>query len=953
MTAFKCKMCGAPLEVAPGADAVTCDYCHTQQTLPRLDDERRANLYDRGNHFRRASEYDKAMRVFEAVLAEDPSDAEAYWSVVLCRYGVEYVRDPATGEQVPTVNRMQASSILADEDYRQALSHAGVVQRGIYERQAQAIAAIQEGIAEVAAKEEPFDVFICYKESDAQGRRTRDSVKAAELYHALTTEGFRVFYAPITLEDKLGQAYEPYIYSALQSAKAMVVVGSRPEHLNAPWVRNEWGRYLALIKAGAKKTLIPAYFDMDPYDLPEEFGHLQAQDMTKLGFVQDLVRGIKKICGKDERPAPAAAGASQAQVAMPAQGASGSVGALLKRISLFLADGDFDRAAEYAERVLDLDPTCAEAYLDKLMASQEAMTVDELIEGRDDWLFEQPDYEKAARFAKGDLAATMTRVRARVLAVIADEAEELAENAEATPLEDAQEAWEEAAARFADAQEHPGAQERRQECLARAEEAARACAENDARVERALAQAEELAGSRGEGYVDSDGSLEAAYLRVKEGLADLATWRGADKAAKACEEGARAARKTVVDERLAKARGEMRELENRLEKARIDSDGAIAAGYERIAEGLADVAAEWESAKSLVQQCYRGTQRCRESVERERFRLKRKRQVTIAVVVAVVIAASAAVYAFAIRPAMLTGQAQQLQAAGSYEEAAAIYDELGMTEEATACRKAQAQQLQAAGSYEEAAAIYDELGMTEEATACRKAQAQQLQAAGSYEEAAAIYDELGMTEEATGATRKGLSSCQVGDTVVLGTYEQDGVSSNGAEAIEWVVLAKEDGRALLLSKYALDYRPYNDDYDDVTWATCDLRSWLNGEFYEAAFSAGEQALVAESDLTNPDNEEYGTSGGADTQDRVFLLSIDEVGQYLPTDEERVCLPTAQAVANGVWTNGDTGACDWWLRSPGNDSRFAAGVYSVGSVRSSGWRVDFDADAVRPALWVNL
>ena len=210
-----------------------------------------------------------------------------------------------------------------------------------------------------------------------------------------------------------------------------------------------------------------------------------------------------------------------------------------------------------------------------------------------------------------------------------------------------------------------------------------------------------------------------------------------------------------------------------------------------------------------------------------------------------------------------------------------------------------------------------------------------------------------MTEEATGATRKGLSSCQVGDTVVLGTYEQDGVPSNGAEPIEWVVLAKEDGRALLLSKYALDCRLYNDDYVDVTWATCDLRSWLNGEFYEAAFSAGEQALVAESDLTNPDNEGCGTSGGADTQDRVFLLSIDEVGQYLPTDEERVCLPTAQAVANGVWTNGDTGACDWWLRSPGNDSRFAAGVYSVGSVRSSGWRVDFDDDAVRPALWVNL
>lgn len=198
-----------------------------------------------------------------------------------------------------------------------------------------------------------------------------------------------------------------------------------------------------------------------------------------------------------------------------------------------------------------------------------------------------------------------------------------------------------------------------------------------------------------------------------------------------------------------------------------------------------------------------------------------------------------------------------------------------------------------------------------------------------------------------------LEAPAVVDTVTLGSYEQDGDVSDGAEPIEWIVLAKEDGRALLLSKYALDCRPYNDDWDDVTWATCDLRSWLNGEFYEAAFSAGEQALVAESDLTNADNEEYGTPGGADTQDRVFLLSIDEVGQYLPTDENRVCLLTAQAVANGALAFGDTGKCDWWLRSPGGVSRGAAGVYSDGYVCSSGWGVDYDDFAVRPALWVNL
>ena len=96
----------------------------------------------------------------------------------------------------------------------------------------------------------------------------------------MTNEGFKVFFSRITLEDKLGTAYEPYIFAALNSAKVMVVLGTKPEYFNAVWVKNEWSRYLALIKAGQKKILIPAYKDMDPYDLPEEFSHLQAQDMT-------------------------------------------------------------------------------------------------------------------------------------------------------------------------------------------------------------------------------------------------------------------------------------------------------------------------------------------------------------------------------------------------------------------------------------------------------------------------------------------------------------------------------------------------------------------------------------------------------------------------------------------------------------------------------------------------
>ena len=361
MSIFKCKMCGGTIEFEPGDTIGVCDSCGTKQTLPRLDSDRKANLYDRANHFRRNNDFDKAMSIYENILNEDPTDAEAYWSIVLCRYGIEYVEDPATRRRVPTVNRAQYTSIFDDEDYKSALKNADVLQRSLYEDEAKAINEIQKGILEISTKEEPFDVFICYKETDANGRRTPDSVLATDLYHQLTNEGFKVFFSRITLEDKLGQEYEPYIFAALNSAKAMVVLGTKPEHFNAVWVKNEWSRYLALIKAGAKKTLIPAYRDMDPYDLPDEFSHLQAQDMSKLGFMQDLIRGIKKITQKNELYSGSSASTAENTVTT-------NTVPLVKRLFMFLEDGDWNSANVYSEKILDIDPENAHAWLGKLMS---------------------------------------------------------------------------------------------------------------------------------------------------------------------------------------------------------------------------------------------------------------------------------------------------------------------------------------------------------------------------------------------------------------------------------------------------------------------------------------------------------------------------------------------------------------------------------------------------------
>ena len=199
MALFKCKMCGGSLEIASGTTVIECEYCGTKQTLPKLDDDKRANMYDRANHFRRNNEFDKAMGIYEQILNEDNTDAEAYWSLVLCRYGIEYVEDPSSHKRIPTVNRTQFTSVLADDDYKSALANSDTYQKSIYEIEAKAIDEIQKGILTISQKEEPFDVFICYKETDRNGRRTPDSVLAQELYFGLKSEGFKVFFSRITL----------------------------------------------------------------------------------------------------------------------------------------------------------------------------------------------------------------------------------------------------------------------------------------------------------------------------------------------------------------------------------------------------------------------------------------------------------------------------------------------------------------------------------------------------------------------------------------------------------------------------------------------------------------------------------------------------------------------------------------------------------------------------------
>lgn len=390
---IKCKMCGGDIEFNLGDTFGQCSYCGCTSTLPKADDDQKLNRYNRANHFRRQGEFDKAISAYDKILEDDNTDAEAHWGIVLSRYGIEYVQDPVSGKRIPTCHRVQIESILADEDYLAAIEHASDERsKELYEEQAKEIAEIQREILAISQNETPYDIFICYKETDKNGKRTKDSALAQEVYYGLVEQGYKVFFSRITLEDKLGEEYEPYIFAALNSARVMVVIGTKPEYFNAVWVKNEWSRYLRLIKTDRKRLLIPCYRDMDPYDLPEELGNLQSQDMSRIGFIQDLQRGINKVLssgqGKDNGNQSKATSYDE----------NSKVDILLDRAFLSLEDGEYEVADDFCEQALNLDPRNSRAYLGKLMIERRVRTQEALTEETLP-LEKSTAYQRALRFA--------------------------------------------------------------------------------------------------------------------------------------------------------------------------------------------------------------------------------------------------------------------------------------------------------------------------------------------------------------------------------------------------------------------------------------------------------------------------------------------------------------------------------------------------------------------------
>lgn len=203
-----------------------------------------------------------------------------------------------------------------------------------------------------------------------------------------------------------------------------------------------------------------------------------------------------------------------------------------------------------------------------------------------------------------------------------------------------------------------------------------------------------------------------------------------------------------------------------------------------------------------------------------------------------------------------------------------------------------------------------------------------------------------------------LTGVEVGDTVFFGSYEQDNDSGDGKEAIEWIVLAKEGNRVLVISRYGLNCRHFHSSRGSVTWEKSNLRKWLNNTFIKAAFTEKERDMIPKVTVKSDKNPKYNVRSGDSTKDQIFVLSITEANEYLPSKADRKCIPTEYAVDQGVWSKrvsktDEEGSCRWWLRSAGRNTMRAAGCDYDGTVYTFGYIVNSERIAVRPAMWIDL
>lgn len=898
MAILKCKMCGGSLEVVENATIIECEYCGSVQTLPKLDDEKKLDLFDRANYYRTNNEFDKASIVYENIINEEPNEAEAHWGICLCRYGIEYVEDPKTKKRIPTCHRTQFKSILEDNDYLSTIENADILAKEVYQNEAQYIDFIQKGILEISSKEEPYDVFICYKETDAFGERTIDSVIAQEIYDELTENGYRTFFSKITLEDKIGQAYEPYIFSALNSAKVMLIVGTKAEHFNAVWVKNEWSRFMSFIEQGHKKAIVPCYRDISPYDLPNEFVSLQSQDVSKIGWKQDLLRGISKLISERNTKKEFVSESKS------------SISPLMERAMMYIEDGNWQDATTYFNRVLDEEPTFALAYVGLLMAEKHLKNRNDIANLGEN-LDNNVHYQKAVRFAEDNLKEELEEYN-RLILERNEEANKKGIYSRALTLMSSalsKDDFSKAAKMFEEIIDFSDSRELYEKC----------CNEWQIRFNTAR-ETIEILQSKNELKL-SNSSLSKSISDINSNINKL---------------------KNQIDIRNS-CMYEIEKLETEKEKKKKELNSIIEQkkelgvfSFKRKRE-YDEQTQKIELALSNIDKKIND-----QKMQLQRIRLEDEINDTIS-------NEEKKLAELTVQQKETSIQAKDIddkynEAKGRLVNEKILY--VIMQEPSLRIYLAkdrdiliyilQSQQINKAEIF---VPFFNDKNV--------------ITTIGNY---IPFYRALVANPKVLNVVPSKLkikAQIQASSRIMLGAYPQN--DRNAQQPIEWEILHKEPGKfAFLISKYCIDHQPFHNHRGDYTvlWERSIIRSWLNRDFYNIAFSSSEKQLIMTSTQTNavPPNQSprYRVPEGNATSDKVFLLSYDEAVSFL--GNRLTAYPTNYVKSLGASLHSSNGSVAWWLRTPSTGVACQSMVWD--KIYTHGHFVD-EPLGVRPVILVDL
>ena len=392
----KCSVCSAQIVFPDDTAIVSCMFCNSLNQRPVSTGETLARM-ERADELRRQRAYDEAARSYEHVLGEHPDEHTALWGRLMCKYGVEVVEEKRNNQLVLQrllCHRARPTAIRNEDDFNHACELADPSVRDQYIRDAEYIDKVQANIRELARNREPWDVFICYKETSLHNpsEPTRDSSIARALCNRIQRDGYRVFFAPYSLIDMSGEMYEAEIYHAIHTARIMLLLGLKPEHFEATWPRSEWMRFMDVMELKGC-TLIPIYGNgMTPEQLPKRIQNMGLQGFDidgHPGYLEDLAHTVRFHLPIQSKPQPVQ---PQFQPNAP------TPMSLLERAYLFIEDQDFDQARNYINRALDIDPKCAPAYAAMVCVKYSLCEEAEL--ARIPYSYaDDPNWKRALRFA--------------------------------------------------------------------------------------------------------------------------------------------------------------------------------------------------------------------------------------------------------------------------------------------------------------------------------------------------------------------------------------------------------------------------------------------------------------------------------------------------------------------------------------------------------------------------